>query len=614
MKKYISLLLVILIVIANPIIVTASENPDTVPSGVNVTDLEKVINSYVEENESTTAAVSIAVFNHDKVLFKKAYGSMDIENGLANDETSVFEWGSCTKLLVWTSIMQLVEQGKIDVNEDIRTYLPKGFFKKLKYDAPITVINLMNHNAGWQETVTDLFIEDKADIKDLGDALRYIEPEQVFKPGETVAYSNWNSALGGYIVECVSGEKFDTYVHENIFKPLGMEHTAINADLSDNEWVREKRLKEKCYTAGRESLGTCSYYLSLYPAGGAVGTLDDFVKFAQAFVLNDGEKSALFHNRETLEEMLSPTSYFADGTTSRNCHGFWTDEMVVPLLWHNGGTVGSTSWFAFDPKLGTGTIILTNQGEESTYTCGILSKVFGRNTYTEDKENSKDISGVYVAARTCFKGYSKLYHLLCNIQLDPDGKGGYKVESNELSFTNAGKDSYELNMGDMKWYHVFVDDRKDGTVVLQMPGGDYIQVNGYGLIAECVLLLLFVIATVLSIITLLIRLIKYLRGNRKRPYMRFQMLVNGSVILSCLMFVRISLVLFSNSPLYRMVHWCLIVNAICGIIPLAYIVTLIIKWRKIECTRKQRIGLILTAVGGLVMVTNVIYWGGYIFW
>ncbi|HEX3021663.1 MAG TPA: hypothetical protein VHP81_04640, partial [Lachnospiraceae bacterium] len=223
-------------------------------------------------------------------------------------------------------------------------------------------------------------------------------------------------------------------------------------------------------------------------------------------------------------------------------------------------------------------------------------------------------SGVYVNARTCFKGYSKLYRLLCNVQLDPDGKGGYKVESNGLTFANAGKDSYELDMGEMKQYHVFVDEMKDHTIVLQMPGSDYIQVNGYGLIAECILLLLFVVVTVLSIVTLLIRLIKYLKGNRKRPFMKFQMLVNGSVILSCLMFVKISMVLFSNSPLFRMVQWCLIANAVCGIISLAYIVMLIIKWRKIESSRKQRIGLILTAIGGLAMVTNVIYWGGYIFW
>jgi CubicO group peptidase (beta-lactamase class C family) len=70
----------------------------------------------------------------------------------------------------------------------------------------------------------------------------------VHKPGKVVAYSNWGSALAAYIVERVSGQSFDEYVHEHIFAPLGMEHTALNATLSDNEWVAKKHAEQKYYT------------------------------------------------------------------------------------------------------------------------------------------------------------------------------------------------------------------------------------------------------------------------------------------------------------------------------------------------------------------------------
>ncbi|MBU5439028.1 beta-lactamase family protein [Tissierella sp. MSJ-40] len=115
--------------------------------------------------------------------------------------------------------------------------------------------------------------------------------------------------MAGYIVECVSGQSFNDYVHEHIFEPLGMEHTALNATLSDNEWVAEKRGKEKCYTTKNESLGTCLYYLSLYPAGIATGTINDFIKFGQAFLTAEEEKSLLFEKRETLDEMISPSLF-----------------------------------------------------------------------------------------------------------------------------------------------------------------------------------------------------------------------------------------------------------------------------------------------------------------
>lgn len=235
MKRLINTLLALAFWTSASVTVYAAGNEGVLPSGVEYSNIESVIDTYVEEHKSTTAAVSVAVFTGSEVLMEKAYGYSDIENRITNDKYTVFEWGSMTKLLTWTSTMQLAEKGEIDLNEDIRIYLPDGFLKKLKYDTPITMLNLMNHNASWEETATDLFLKDKKDVKELGDALRLIEPEQIHEPGSFVAYSNWGTALAAYIVECVSGQSFDDYVQERIFKPLSMEHTALNATLSDNE-------------------------------------------------------------------------------------------------------------------------------------------------------------------------------------------------------------------------------------------------------------------------------------------------------------------------------------------------------------------------------------------
>ncbi len=146
-----------------PIYADAMEQ-EILPSGVTISELEAQIDALVEENQATTAAMSAAVFDRDSVLLEKAYGYTNIENGLQNTEEAVFEWGSCTKLLTWTCVMQLAEQGKLDLNADIRTYLPEGFFNKLNYDTPITMLHLMNHSAGWQETFSDLFLEHAEDV------------------------------------------------------------------------------------------------------------------------------------------------------------------------------------------------------------------------------------------------------------------------------------------------------------------------------------------------------------------------------------------------------------------------------------------------------------------
>lgn len=109
------------------------------------------------------------------------------------------------------------------------------------------MIHLMNHSASFQEDYTDLFVKDVDAYSNLEEAILEHQPEQIFEPGTMVAYSNWSTALAAYVVEQVSGMDYVEYVHANIFEPLGMEHSAIAVDLSDNEWVAEKRKELMSY-------------------------------------------------------------------------------------------------------------------------------------------------------------------------------------------------------------------------------------------------------------------------------------------------------------------------------------------------------------------------------
>lgn len=109
------------------------------------------------------------------------------------------------------------------------------------------MIHLMNHSASFQEDYTDLFVKDVDAYSNLEEAILEHQPEQIFESGTMVAYSNWSTALAAYVVEQVSGMDYVEYVHANIFEPLGMEHSAIAVDLSDNEWVAEKRKELMSY-------------------------------------------------------------------------------------------------------------------------------------------------------------------------------------------------------------------------------------------------------------------------------------------------------------------------------------------------------------------------------
>ena len=129
-------------------------------------DVETKINGLIEENKEKTPSVAVAVFDGENDIHI-IYGKSDMEDDIPADEDTVYEWGSVSKLLVWTSAMQLYEQGKLDLKQDIRNYLPEGFLSKLKYDTPITMTDLMNHSAGFLTPYKEIETSDINAIKPL---------------------------------------------------------------------------------------------------------------------------------------------------------------------------------------------------------------------------------------------------------------------------------------------------------------------------------------------------------------------------------------------------------------------------------------------------------------
>lgn len=149
-KRVLLIILCLQIILCSNTIALASNN-SVLPSGISYSEIGEEIEAYVKEHEKTTAGMAVSVFGGDGIIYENYFGYGDIENKLPVDKDTVIEWGSVTKLLVWVSLMQLWEDGKVDFNEDINSYLPSGYLGKLKYDNPITINNLFNHEAGFQD-------------------------------------------------------------------------------------------------------------------------------------------------------------------------------------------------------------------------------------------------------------------------------------------------------------------------------------------------------------------------------------------------------------------------------------------------------------------------------
>jgi CubicO group peptidase (beta-lactamase class C family) len=193
--------------------------------------LNRFMGDALRVNEIQGAVVVIV--KDGKVLTRQGYGHTDAAKQLAVDpQNTVFRSGSVSKLFVWTSIMQLFEQGKIDLDADINRYL--DFKIDGKDGQKITTRHLMTHRAGFEEYGKSGILDDPAALQSLSSYVHGHVPERIFTPGSTPAYSNYGAALAGYIVQRVSGLPFETYVERNIFDPLGMTHSSFRQPLPES--------------------------------------------------------------------------------------------------------------------------------------------------------------------------------------------------------------------------------------------------------------------------------------------------------------------------------------------------------------------------------------------
>ena len=358
---------------------------DTVlPSGKTVAQFGESMEKLASANNPAKekygfASAEVGIFGGGETLYTGYFGKVNYEDNIPADAESVYEWGSISKTFVWVSVMQLWEQGRIDLGRDVREYLPEGFFTHLSFDDPITMQNLMDHNAGWQETTHPIFVKDETAVKPLKEALQDIEPAQVSRPGEVVAYSNYGAAVAGYVVECVSGMSFTDYVHANILDPLGMEHTAVAPDHNDNQWVRQQR--EKCRSYGTSAMtdslidyGSKLEYVTCYPAGAATGTLEDLMTFGKALV---DDTAPLFKSPETQEKLFSGSLFYGNSDIPMWSNGFECFEYGVRVYGHSGGTHFGQSNMLFDRESKTGLVVLVNEKNGNSFLGLAPTECFG---------------------------------------------------------------------------------------------------------------------------------------------------------------------------------------------------------------------------------------------
>jgi len=346
----------------------------------------------------------IVVERDGKIFFAKGYGYADVEKRTpVSPEKTLFRPGSISKLFTWTAVMQQVEQGKLDLDRDVNDYL--DFKIPATYPRPITLRNCMTHTPGFEETIQELFVRDAKDLRPIDYYLKHHLPQRIFPPGTTPAYSNYATAMAGYIVQRVSGQPFDDYIEDHILKPLGMTHSTFRQPLPDSL----KPLVSRGYDVASEPVKPFEY-VEAAPAGSSSVTAADISRFMIAH-LQEGEfqgvrilrteTARLMHSRqfENLPGMNAMALGFYEET--RNGHR---------IIGHGGDTQYFHSDLHLIPDVGVGFFISYNsagKGEVSAREAvwhNFLDRYFPHPTVADPQvanaaQDARSLTGRYVVSR-----------------------------------------------------------------------------------------------------------------------------------------------------------------------------------------------------------------------
>lgn len=243
---------------------------------------DKVDALFTEWDKPDSPGFALAIIKNGKLIYKRGYGTANLEHNIPISSTTVFRLGSTSKQFTATSIILLAEQGKLSLDDDIRKYLPE----MQKYETHITIRHLIYHTSGIRDYLKLM------EFAGMSDDDYYTDDEVVkmvarqkelnFKPGDEYLYSNSGYFLLSVIVKRAIGKSLREFAEENIFKPLGMKNTHFHDDHAMIVKKRAASYSPKKDGGYRINMTT----LDMVGDGGVFSTLEDLFLWDQNFYHN----------------------------------------------------------------------------------------------------------------------------------------------------------------------------------------------------------------------------------------------------------------------------------------------------------------------------------------
>ncbi|MFP4081149.1 MAG: serine hydrolase domain-containing protein [Candidatus Aminicenantes bacterium] len=405
------------------------------PSGlIDPDELETFIDGIMSAHMAShhIAGAAFSLVKDGEIFFAKGYGYADVEKKKPVEaDKTLFRPGSASKLFTWTAVMQLFEQGKLDLNTDVNTYL-EDFKIPETYPDSITLTHLLTHTPGFEDVWTGMSARTAEDLESLGEFLANHMPARIYPPGKITAYSNYGTALAGYIVEIASGMPFQQYVEENIYKPLDMNMSTFRQPLPEK--LADHMSKGYIHKNGLFKAKDFWLINGMAPAGSMSTTATDMAKFMIAHLQNGkyGEKRIL---KEETAKLMHSQLFSADSRLDGNAHGFWErTQNNLRMIGHGGDTRYFHTDLMLIPGKNVGLFVSYNsQGGAGTPREELLQAFLDRyypvpevpepEPPADFKKRAGRYTGSYGMTRSVFTTYEKVANLFSAFKFKATDEG-----------------------------------------------------------------------------------------------------------------------------------------------------------------------------------------------
>ena len=340
----------------------AAEKEQTPKPAQSIDELRQQLEKILKD--SHTPGVSVAIVHKNGPEWVTGLGVADVASNRATTADTLFRIGSTSKAFASLSILLLADQGKLSLDEPVRKLAPEVWFEN-RWEAtdPIRVVHLLEHTTGWDDMHLREYAKQAPDTMTLREGLDYDHTSRISRwpPGTRMAYCNSGPPVAAYIVEKLTGQRFEDFVRENLFLPIGMK-TATYFESAPGTATTLYHPDGKTPYA--------YWHILLRPAGSINASANDMAAYLQFYLNRGAVGGKQILPASNLDRMESPASTWAAKEGMKPGYGlsnYWSVEDGFVYHGHNGGVDGGLTEMLYLPDYGVGYFFSINSGSGDAF-------------------------------------------------------------------------------------------------------------------------------------------------------------------------------------------------------------------------------------------------------